>query len=287
LIVGGYYKKDLKIKNKIDFNDSSLEAIGLYFAEGGKTASSFTNSWPNAINCVLNFMEYLFNIKKKEIKASICCNYSLNNKQKKLEYFWRVQTGVSNFSRGLHFNKNSTSPQGILELYFCSIVIKSILVSIIEKILDYDINITPLLRGIFSGDGSPILQNKYCITHNLAFNNKEKKFYLNVLKKNFPNTKISIVKGRFVVYSSWEENRELLFNDIYMFNSINRGKFARQFFALPKTKRMLSSDPKLQRFLKNKYPKIISELLNTYRKLVNLGIQNKDFIKNKEKIWII
>lgn len=287
LVVGGYYKKDLMIKDKIYFNESSLESIGLYFAEGGKTASSFTNSWPNAINSILIFMEHLFNIRREAIKASICCNYSFNDRQKQLESFWENKTGISNFSRGLHFNKNSVSPQGTLELYFCSEVIKSIFVSIINKVLEYDIKTIPLLRGIFSGDASPILQNKYCITHNLSFNNQEKMFYLRILKKTFPNTKTGIIGNRFVLYSSWKENRKLLFDDIYKFNPFNRAKFARQFFTLPKTKKILFNDPQLNEFFKNKYPQIVSELLNTYRELVYFKIQDMDFIKEKEREWII
>jgi len=286
LIVGGYYKKDLIVKNKIEFDETTLESLGLYFAEGGKIAASFTNSWPNAINSVLSFVERLFNIKRKRIKASICCAYSLNKKQKQLEKFWKVKTRISNFSKSLHFNKNSVSSQGILELYFCSEVIKSVLIDLINKISNYDIDAVPLLRGIFSGDASPILQNKYCITHNLAFNDKEKNIYLYYLKKAFPDTKINIIQKRFVLYSSWEENKKLLFEDIYKFNSLNRAKFARQFFSLPKTKKILPYDSELQEFLKSRYPKIISELLNIYKKLINFKIQNKNFIENEARKWI-
>ena len=54
VIIGGYYKKDIEAKTKIAFNDADLSAIGLYMAEGGKTAASFTNSWPAAINPILH-----------------------------------------------------------------------------------------------------------------------------------------------------------------------------------------------------------------------------------------
>lgn len=153
--------------------------------------------------------------------------------------------------------------------------------------MDYNTDLIPLLRGIFSGDANPILQNKYCITHNLAFNNKEKKSYLNLLTKIFPDTKINIIQRRFVVYSSWEENRKLLLNDIYKFNPLNKAKFAKQFFSLPRTKKSMLNDIELKNFKRKKYPKIVSELLNTYRKLVELQIQNDDFIKEKEKEWMI
>ena len=48
------------------------------------------------------------------------------------------------------------------------------------KKLDFTNNLE-FINGFLSGDGSPILQNKYCITHHIVFNPNEK-----VFNKNFP-----------------------------------------------------------------------------------------------------
>ena len=65
----------------IKLTNELLEVVGLYIAEGGKTAASFTNSWPEAINCILLFFERFFGLQRETIKASICCNTKLKNKK--------------------------------------------------------------------------------------------------------------------------------------------------------------------------------------------------------------
>lgn len=286
LVVGGYYKKDLLVRDELDLDEASLSALGLYFAEGGKIAASFTNSWPQAINSILDFVENMFNLQREKIKASICCGYSLKNKQKKLEKFWKTETGITNFSRTLHFNKNSTSLQGTLELYFCREVIKDIFVNILNKILDYEINRIAFLRGVFSGDASPIKQTKYSITHHISFDKKEEMFYLKLFEKFFPDVVVRAIGNKFTIYTSWEENKKLLFEDIYKFNPLNRAKFARQFFSLPRTQKNLNIDKQLLEFKRTKYPKIIKDLINNYQKLADLGIWNQNFINQEKERWI-
>ncbi|MBU2633779.1 MAG: hypothetical protein KJ674_00885 [Nanoarchaeota archaeon] len=270
-LVGGYYKKDIFI-NKNILNDKLLYSfLGLYLAEGGKTAASFTNSWPEAINIILDFIENNFNIKREDISASICCNSSLKSKKRKLENFWKDKTGISKFFRSLHINKNVKSPQGILELYFNSEILKELFLNLIKKLnFSNDLN---FINGFLSGDGSPILQNKYCITHHVVFNPKDKIFNNLKYSNLFINYKFNFInKNRLVVYSNWDQNLFLLNKGIYSLSPMKRFRFFKSFLSLSKTKTNKSNEVKK---LFEEYKKIKENLNKFYSSLVEYGIYNK------------
>lgn len=279
--VGGYYKKDLFVRKEILKDKLLYSFLGLYFAEGGKTAASFTNSWPEAINNILDFIENNFSIKRGDIKATICCNPDIKLRKKEIEKFWTDKTGISKFFRNLHLNKNVRSPQGILELYFSSEVLKEIFLSLITN-LDFTDNLD-FINGFLSGDGSPILQNKYFITHHIVFDPKNSIYKL--CSKLFSNYKYNMINNnRFVVYSNWNQNLFLLLNGAYSFSPMKRFKFLKYFLSLPKTKSNKCCEvEKLQR----EFQELNSYLINFYKSLVNYGIYNKEemeeFISEKIK----
>ncbi len=277
IIAGGYYKKELILKDKIEFNKNTLSALGLYFTDGGKTASSFTNSWPQAINSVLDFLETQFSIDRKKVKASICCNYDLRNKKSALESFWKSQTGVSNFSGSLHFNKIATSPWGILELYFCNITLKEILLQLMKYVFNYKIDKTPLIQGILSGDGSPILQNRYVITHHVS--SEKTNFNLNFIKQAFSDFNLKAIPGqpKLTLYTKWDENRELMALDPYKFNLKNRVKFAKYFLTLPKT--IGNTDLDIRALKNEVYDKAVDDLIDHYRIALNFDLIPKETLE--------
>ena len=232
-LIGGYYKKDILVKKNTLQYENLFPALGLYLAEGGKIDATFTNSWPEAINVVLDLVEENFNISRESVCASICCSSSLKSKKKELEEFWTKKTGVKNFFNNLHINKDIKSPQGVLELYFGSQIIKELFVNLSYK-LDLDKNFE-FINGFLSGDGSPILQNKACITHHILFDSNKKNYkrYKGIFNK-YKNGLIN--KNRLVLYTNWSQNLELLDNGVYSYSPKKRFKFLKYFLSLPKTK---------------------------------------------------
>jgi len=277
LFVGGYYKKDIMVKEEIDLDNDTLSFLGLYFSDGGKTAASFTNSWPIAINTVLDFIEKTFNIDRKVVKSSIYCNPNMKDKKDVLEEFWASETGIENISDKLHFGKNSRSPQGTLELYFCSQIITEILVSILNVINNYSFDRIPMIRGIMSGDGSPLQHTKHSINHHIAFDGKDEN--LEFLKKSFFGFRTYTLNNRkrFVIKSKWEENRNLIFIDPYRYNPKNRIRFAKNFLLLPKT--ITSSDKEIHDFKKKQYPLIYKSIKNHYKKLLDLELIQEKYME--------
>ncbi len=238
-VIGGHYKKDILVKKEILQDKNIPLVLGLYLTEGGKIDATFTNSWPEAINVVLNFVERNFSIPRKKVLVSICCNPNLKSKKSELEHFWTEKTGITNFFKNLHFNKNVRSPQGILELYFSSKIIKEIFVNLCYK-LDLDKNFK-FIDGFLSGDGSPILQNKACITHHILFDSKAKNY--DKYKRIFEGYKFGLInKNRFVIYTNWEQNLELLMNGAYLHSPMKRFRFLKYFLSLPKTKIVNNKD---------------------------------------------
>jgi len=233
--VGGYYKKDCFIRKDLLQNRLFYSFLGLYLAEGGKTAATFSNSWPEAINCVLDFIEHNCGINRKGIRANICCNSNLKSKKKELEKFWVDKTGICKFFRSLHINKNIKSPQGVLELYFNSQVLKELLLSLIKK-LNFNKNFD-FINGFLSGDGSPILQNKYCLTHHIVFDPKRSLFNKNQYKNLFIDYKSNFINNnRLVIYANWDQNLYLSINRLYSLSPMKRFKFVKYFLSLPRTK---------------------------------------------------
>ncbi len=280
MVIGGYYKKDLLVNKEIDLRNKSLEALVLYFSDGGKVAASFTNSSPSAINSVLSFLEENFGWCRERVKGTIYCHPNLLNKKKQLEEFWSKETSVENFTN-LHLGRNSRSPCGTLELQFSSIVLKEIIVSILNNLIYYNFDKNPVIRGVLSGDGSPIIQTKYSITHHLASDKKPKS--LDFIKNIFCNYKIGIIptQPKITIYTSWEENKGLLFIDPYKFNLLNRLKFAHGFLCLPKTLKLF--DKQLTEFKHKNYDNILNDLVNHYKNLISFGLleENKiELIKN-------
>jgi len=283
-VIGGYYKKDIETKKEIIFDENTLSAIGLYIAEGGKTAASFTNSWPDAINCFLLFTEHYFGIDRSAIKASICCNNIMKDKKHELENYWSSQTGISNFARSLHFNKNVKSHQGILELYFCSETLKEILLKLMDFVMasNFRCNIS-LIRGILSGDGSPILQTKYVLNHQITFD-KRSKYSLDTIFSNY-STRTVKTQPRKIICTGWEENKKLIELDPYFFNPKNRVKFATRFLNLPRT--LKENDKALSIFKREKYPKILSSFIDHYKTLKEYDLIKRKIIEEIEKKYVL
>lgn len=246
-IIGGYYKNDIIFKNEIEMNERTSSVVGLYFAEGGKTYTSFSNSYPQAINLILDFIEDISNIKKNHIKASIGCNPKLKEKESNLKEFWAYHTGIENFTK-IHICKNSKSPCGTLDFKFGGEIFRHIFLEIFKMILKQQIKFDSegLVKGIFSGDGSPIQQNRTCLTHNISLSKKNKEFDFKIVEKSTKDLNLKpkkyFYKGitKAMIYSSWIENLELVFMDIYKFNPLNRLVFAKRFFNLPQTKTFLA-----------------------------------------------
>jgi len=265
ILVGGHYKKEVLIKNP-PYDATNLAALGLYLAEGGKTVASFTNTWPQAINEVLSYLESFFDLDREDIFATICCNTRANKKA--LEEFWAAETGICNFSKSLHINKNVKSHHGILELHFCSQVLKEIILGIIRNMSDENLASLPFLRGFLSGDGSPTLQTKYSITHHIVFNRAERSFNEKLAKSAFASYNAKIVSGsRIVLYTSWNMNKGLLLNDAYRFNPPNRLKFAKHFLSLPKTS--VVRDREVSNYKRKFFPKIVNEFLSFQKLLLD------------------
>jgi len=277
-IVGGHFKKELTIPKTIKLDGAFLTALGLYLAEGGKKEASFTNSWPRIINIFFDFLEKNFNMKRETIKASIFCNPSLKNKQDELELFWKNETGVQNLAKKLHFGKNSRSACGTLELYLCSKTLKEILVSLLGSSNFYkEFN---LISGYFAGDASPILQTKYSITHHITFDRNYKNLYSDVITTFFKDCPVRLVtENKFVIYPDWKFNKQLLLNDVYWPNPINRLKFAKKFLELPRTKLVIKRDKELDVYKRKVYQSLVFDALDHYKKLMRLRLFSNDKIK--------
>ncbi len=274
LAVGGYYKKDIVCRKEIELDEAAISAIGLYYCEGGRVAASFTNSWPAAINTVLNFVEKNFGMERTGVKASVFCNPSLKGRKKQLEEFWASQTGIENFADGLHLGKNSRSLQGTLELYFCSQVLKEIFCSIIGNINRHDFDKIPMIRGVLSGDGSPLQHTKSTINHHVAFDGSEYNMaFLNSVFGGFKTRKLSTA-NRFVIKTDWNANKHLLLNDAYKFNDMNRIRFSRRFLKLPRTTAI--HDQKIEHFKNKNYPQMIKEFDDHLKTLINLELIGDD-----------
>ncbi len=280
LLIGGYYKKDILCKSEVTLDENALSSIGLYYCEGGTKSASFTNSWPVAINQILDFIENVFNLDRKEIKASIYCNPILKEKQRNLEEFWISETGIENFSGNLHLGKNSRSPQGTLELYFCSEVIKEIMRAIIAQIHNYNFEMKCLIRGILSGDGTPLLHTKYTINHHVAYNGAENNYIF--LKSAFQEFRVSRLKtqNRFVIKTNWVDNKNLLLMDPYKFNLTNRIKFVKRFLSLPRSRD--SSAMELKYFRNNYYKKIYKDAERYLKRLQQLELINENLLTRLE-----
>ncbi len=274
-ILGGYCKKELVIKKGLEFDDNTLSAIGLYIADGGKTVASFTNSWPEAINCALSFLNQNFCIEREELKAVICCNPNINDKKELLEEYWSLKTGIRRFSDSLHFNKNVTCPQGIMELHFCSILLKEFMLGLITYVLESPLaNRFPLINGLLSGDGSPIQQTKHVLNHQITYDEKTKPLLDKIFSKY--KTRIVSTQPRMIVSPSWGENKAFLFQDAYCFNRRNNLRFAKRFLSLPSNQRRRDSD--LEKFKEEQYPKLLNNLIEHYRNLEKIGlIKTEDF----------
>jgi hypothetical protein len=275
LVVGGYYKKDIIMGREIVFDDDALSAIGLYFADGGKTAATFTNVWPDAINCVLSFFERFFGLNRETVKATICCSNELKDRKDGMERFWKSQTGISNFAKTLHFNKNVKSAQGIMELYFCSEVMKEAMLRIMDFAIHADhIDKTAFIRGVLSGDGSPIQQTAIVLNHQITFDEKSRA----QLDRIFSGFKTRIVRTqpRKVICTGWRENKEFMLSDPYRFNRLNRVRFAKRFLLLPRTAK--ENDVDVIKFKEITYPSILNSLLEHYRILNEFGLINEDVL---------
>lgn len=276
LIVGGYYKKDLKMPVNLNLNDKNLAAIGLYFAEGGKIDASFTNSWPDAINIVLKFMKEIFGLEREDIRAAIFCNPNIIDKKDELEEFWNDRTGVENFAKKLHLGKNSRSPQGTLELSFCSIVVKDVMNSMLNQIFELSPDKKPILNGVLSGDGSPLQQTKYVITHHISFDknsNIKSDIFLNKLFSDY--SRVINSQNRFVLYPTWNQNKDFILNNPYCFNALNRLRFAHRFLNLPKTKKEINGDKELIRYKGIEYPKLLNQFIKHYKQLIGLELYDE------------
>ena len=275
--LGGHYKKDIFVNKNLSNDKLFYYFLGLYFAEGGKIDASFTNSWPESINLVLNFIENNFSIKRKNVSVSICCNSNLKPKKENLEKFWTDKTGVCNFFRNLHINKNVKSPQGILQLYFSSKILKELFVNLIKK-LDVSNNLD-FINGFLSGDGCPILQNKWCITHHIVFDSKKDIFGKKRYCDLFNNFKFNFInKNRLVLYTNWDQNLFLLMNGAYSFNPMRRFKFLKYFLELPKTQG--NRNDKVNQ-LSKEYKNLKIDLTNFYKSLVSYKVYTNDEMKMK------
>jgi len=239
VLVGGYYKKDIIFNKKIRITELASAALGLYFAEGGKKAPSFTNSDPSTINIILDFIESISNLRRKDISASIYCHPKLKKKEKQLKAFWKTQTGIEKFTK-LHLSRKSRSPCGTLEMNIGSIILKELFLKLLDVNIPYDNN--NFIRGVLSGDGSPIKQTKTFLTHHISLNKKTLNSDFLLLEKIFKNENIKIkccnypTTAKLIIYSDWFKNINLIINDIYKFNLINRLKFIYLFLNLQYTK---------------------------------------------------
>lgn len=301
-------RKDLIFTEELELNELLGATVGLYFAEGGKIAPSFTNSQPKIINTVLNFLEQVSNIKRKDLRATINCNKYQASQEKSLKEFWTVQTGIENFNK-LHIGKHVKSSVGILELNLGSKLIKDLMCSLFTTALELESSKIGLIQGILSGDGSPILQHKNYITHHIATDKNHIKFQQEFIRELLQSRISSIKKvnnGKIVLYNNWETNYNFLFLDPYKFNIFNREKFAEQFINLPSTmffiklndNDMINGTDIERRYakylVKNKYIKLKQTIPKPNRKyeifLTNKGVEQqrklKEFIKNIYSTYI-
>lgn len=236
-------RKDIRFKKEFRLDELACSAMGLYESEGGKINGSFTNSQPKMINIILEFIEKVSNVNRKNLTASINCNYEMASKKKNLEKFWKEQTGIEKFQNKLHLGKMNRQPQGVLQIYFGSQVLKEFMCGMLKLVFNNkNVDNIAILRGILSGDGSPILQTKSYITHHIATDKKHIEFQEKLIRKICAE-KISNIKNKnnkkIILYNNWETNLEFLFSDPYRFNKFNRLKFVRQFLNLKATREFI------------------------------------------------
>lgn len=241
IIAGSYLsRKDIIFKDEFRLDELACSSIGLYEAEGGKTTGSFTNSQPKIINTILEFIEKVSNVNRKNLTASINCNNKSISKKRNLEEFWRNQTGIEKFQTKLHLSENVIVPQGILQVFFGSKIIKEFMCGMFNLIFqNQNIDQMAVLRGVLSGDGSPIQQTSSYITHHIATDKNhitfQEKFIGKICVGKISNIK-NINNRKVVLYNNWITNLNFLFLDPYKFNILNRLKFAKQFLNLKTTK---------------------------------------------------
>lgn len=77
-------KKEIIFERDFELDELTCSALGLYFAEGGKIAASFSNSSPKMISIILTFIEKVSNIKREDLKAAINCKINQKNKKRNL-----------------------------------------------------------------------------------------------------------------------------------------------------------------------------------------------------------
>jgi hypothetical protein len=245
-LIAGFYqgRRNIIFDKYVKLNELTCASLGLYFAEGGKIAPSFTNSKPRIINVVLDFLESICSVTRMDLSATINCSPNMVSKRKNLEKFWTSQTGIKNFYETLHIGPNVKSPCGILELNLGSKLIKELICNMFSLFLKIDrVDTLGICRGLLCGDGSPIKQNKYVITHHIAIDPKHVSFQEKFIQKIFRDKVLKIKKisdRKIVLYNDWTTNFEFLFLDPYKYNIRNRLKFAQQFLGLNSTKLFLN-----------------------------------------------
>jgi hypothetical protein len=247
-----YGWKNIITKKGIMPDELMAAVIGLYFAEGGKTAASFTNSQPIMINTMLDFIEETTNVRRSDVSASIYCHPNLVGKKRNLENFWSLETGITKFSSNLHLSEKSTSPCGTLELKFSSVILKEFLCGLAKMVYNkpFVVEAKSVIRGIFSAEASPTKQTKTCLTHHITLDrhNWNIQFdFINVFASRLgiklatvpTNPSCDSRQVHAVANADWMTNLKMLLLDVYLYNLFNRKKFARQFLSLPKTKLFL------------------------------------------------
>lgn len=246
IIAGSYLsRKDIIFKEKFELDELACSSIGLYEAEGGKVAGSFTNSQPKMINVILNFIEKTSEVKRENLTASINCNENMRSKKRNLEKFWKNQTGIEKFHNNLHLTKKKISfPNGNLQVFFSSKILKEFMCGMFNLVFkNNSLDHKAIIRGLLSGDGSPLQQTNTYITHHIAtdknYINFQEKF-INKIFKDKVSTIKKISNKKIVIYNNWRDNLNFLFLDPYKFNIFNRLKFANQLLNLKTTKAFIN-----------------------------------------------
>ncbi len=244
-VAGSYLsRKDVIFNRNMVLNETACATIGLYFADGGKIAPSFTNSQPKIINTILDFLESISDIKRESLTARINCNQHSSLKKEQLENFWTSKTGITTFASKLHISKNVKSPCGILELNLGSKIIKELICNMFDLVFTNNtLDTMSICRGLLCGDGSPIKQNEYVITHHIATDPRHIEYQERFIRKIF-NDKILRIKKindyKIVLYNDWRTNSDFLLCDPYRYHIPNRLKFAEQFLSLKATRLFMS-----------------------------------------------
>lgn len=80
-----------KMISKLTDRDLFILGMGLYWAEGGKSAASrlsFTNSDPNMIKIFINFLYKIYKIDKQRIVPRVAINESHKKREQTIIDFW-------------------------------------------------------------------------------------------------------------------------------------------------------------------------------------------------------